>query len=361
MSQQVKNKSEKIGEISTIYKRGKTWWLNAQYGGKQVRKSLKTRNKKQARAKAILLERELLQEPTAPKVPLIPVTIETAADDLIRSCEAEELRPKTITKYRQVLDTVTSFAEDNDIDDLTQLDPKFVDRYKQYRKGQEAKPKTIHNEVGIIRRLLHFAKTRRMIAEDPLEGLRLPKPKTGIQPCWSKSDIEKILENAFPGHQAIFTLLAETGMRIGELMWLTWEDIDMEQNLIHIRPKDNWTTKTGNVRAIPMSARTREIILAQEKNHRWVFTARASIKYPKGDHQVSERRLLESLKRTLKKTGLDGHLHTFRHSFISRAIVEGIPEAVIRDWVGHVDRKTLQHYTHIADQASQAAMKKLNP
>ena len=327
--------------------------------GRQIRKSHKTRSKKQARARAILWERELPQEPTAKKVPLVPVTIKRASDDLIRSCEAEELRPKTITKYRQVLDTVTCFAGDNGIDDLTQLDPKFVDRYKQHRKRQEAKPKTIHNEISIIRRLLRFAKTRRMIAEDPLEGLRLPRPKTGTQPCWSDDEIEKILQNVFPGHRAVFTLLAETGMRIGELKWLTWEDIDREQNLIHIRPKDDWTTKTGNVRAIPMSAPARKIILAQEKKHRWVFTARASKKYPKGDHQVSERRLLESLKRTLKKTGLTGHLHTFRHSFISRAIIAGIPEAVIRDWVGHVDRKTLQHYTHIANQASQVAMQKL--
>ncbi len=57
--------------------------------------------------------------------------------------------------------------------------------------------------------------------------------------------------------------------------------------------------------------------------------------------------------------GLSGHLHTFRHTFISRALVSGIPEAIVRDWVGHVDRDILKLYTHIASIESQDAMTKL--
>ncbi len=212
----------------------------------------------------------------------------------------------------------------------------------------------------MIRRLLLFAKTRRMIEEDPLEGLRLTEPKTEPQPFWNQDEVDQILKASSPVHRSAFTFLAETGMRIGELQWLTWDDVDLKLGLIHIRPKEGWTTKTGNVRSIPMSERAREILQEQSRQSRWVFTARASPSYPQGDHQVSERRLLKSLKRTLEKLKLKGHLHTFRHSFISRAIVKGVPEAVIRIWVGHVDHKTLQHYTHIADQESQDAMERLN-
>jgi site-specific recombinase XerD len=77
------------------------------------------------------------------------------------------------------------------------------------------------------------------------------------------------------------------------------------------------------------------------------------------DRQISERRLLLSLKRFLKQLGLKGHLHTFRHSFISHALIQGIPEAIVRQWVGHVDRDVMKLYTHIADAASQAAMQRL--
>jgi integrase len=110
---------------------------------------------------------------------------------------------------------------------------------------------------------------------------------------------------------------------------------------------------------VPMTPRVSELLKNLPRNHRWVLTASPSAKYPKGGNQISERRLLKSLKRVLTKLGLKGHLHTFRHSFISHALMAGVPEAVVRSWVGHVDRDILKLYTHIADADSQSAMKRL--
>ena len=89
-----------------------------------------------------------------------------------------------------------------------------------------------------------------------------------------------------------------------------------------------------------------------------MITSPPSTRYPLGDHRVSGRRLLRALKRVLGRLGLPGHLHTFRHAFISKSLMAGIPEAVVRDWVGHVDRDILRLYTHIASAASQEAMRR---
>jgi hypothetical protein len=62
----------------------------------------------------------------------------------------------------------------------------------------------------------------------------------------------------------------------------------------------------------------------------------------------------------LSALGLTGHLHTFRHAFISRSLAAGIPEAVVREWVGHVDRDVLRLYTHIVSATSQEAMRRLS-
>jgi hypothetical protein len=58
---------------------------------------------------------------------------------------------------------------------------------------------------------------------------------------------------------------------------------------------------------------------------------------------------------------LPGHLHTFRHSFISHALTSGVPPAIVRTWVGHVDEEIMKVYTHIADRQSRAAMDKMLP
>jgi integrase len=69
--------------------------------------------------------------------------------------------------------------------------------------------------------------------------------------------------------------------------------------------------------------------------------------------------LLKMAKRLLKRLNMPGHLHAFRHSFISNGLTKGIPEALVRSWVGHVDPDVMKLYTHIADEASQAAMQRL--
>ena len=169
------------------------------------------------------------------------------------------------------------------------------------------------------------------------------------------TQIEQILAATDEPQRSQLRLLAETGMRVGELKWLTWDDTDFQNNVIHVQAKDDWQPKTGDVRAIPLSAKARDVLKQLPRDHRWVVTAQPSGKYPAGDRQISERRLLAYLKRL----GLPGHLHTFRHAFISHALTSGVPEAIVRQWVGHVDRDVMQRYTHIADAASQAAMQRL--
>ncbi len=76
--------------------------------------------------------------------------------------------------------------------------------------------------------------------------------------------------------------------------------------------------------------------------------------------QLTRNALLKRLKRVLKKLKLKGHVHTFRHSFISFCVVRKTPEALLRTWVGHVDAKILRRYTHVHCSQSQEAMLSLS-
>lgn len=111
---------------------------------------------------------------------------------------------------------------------------------------------------------------------------------------------------------------------------------------------------------MPINDRLFEVLRALPRKSRWVFTARVTTRHPESGRQISERRLLQYLKRALKPLGLTGHLHTFRHSFISFAAYEGVSERVLRRWIGHVDREILDWYFHLADPQSQEAMRRLS-
>lgn len=335
--------------------RGKTWWASYQLDGRQQRESLKTSSLKEARRKALIIDVDLQQGQRTAPVP--QVAISTAITEYLQYLKVEERADKTLDKYEHVWETMLEAARQRRIVNLSQLSLRFIDHYRSLRKKTGKAPLTIHNETTIIRQMVNFALSRRMLAKDPLEGLKNPKPRPTKQPCWSPEEIERILAAAKEPQASIYLLLADTGMRIGEVQWLTWNDVDFEQGLIHIQAKEGWKPKTGDARQINVTPRVRVMLELRSRKTPWVFCAARSTKYPLGDQQISERRLLRSLKRLLKRIGLPtaGKLHTFRHSFISKALAANIPSATVRSWVGHVSEKILAMYTHVhASQAHQA-------
>ena len=111
-----------------------------------------------------------------------------------------------------------------------------------------------------------------------------------------------------------------------------------------------------------MTSRVAALLEQHVRNLRqddWVFTAQVTTRYPKIGRRLDGRRLLAALKRVTKRLALPGHIHTFRHTFVSVAVTQNIPEAVIRRWVGHVDPAILRYYTHINDTTSHQEMQRL--
>lgn len=352
--------SVKVGEVVSIYQRGKRWYANYQFEGKQCRESLQTCSQKQARVKALLLEAEILEGRHAKKVKA--PTIGLAFTEYLAHLRTESKAAKTLQKVELVQRRVLDLAARRKAKSLLDLNLAFVDAYRAeavQRKVKPAEPKTLLNETVIIRQLVNFALSRNMITSDPLRGLKLKKVKSKPQPCWTLDEVDLILATAKPPHKLALTLLAETGMRVGELKWLTWDDVDFEHGFLHIRTKPGWKPKTGDQRVVPMFPVVRALLQQLPRRFHWVLTSAPSKRYPAGDHQISERRLLQYLKGVLKRLKLRGHLHTFRHSFISNSLIDGAPEAVLRAWVGQLDPEVMKLYTHIADSASQAAMQRL--
>ena len=349
--------SERVGERVRLYRRGATWYCNFQFGNRQCRESLRTASKKEARRRAARIDVQLTAGEWGPAVEAC--TVRQAADAYVSYLEAEGRAAKTMAKYRHVLGRVAALADARSVRDVAGLDLPFLDAYRKARVGDGAAEKTRYTECVILRQLIRFAVSRNLLAADPQKGAKLRKPKPTEQPCWTAGEVRTILAAA-PGElRPALTLLAETGMRYGELAWLTWADIDASANVFHVRPKPGWKPKSGDRRAVPISPAARAVLDALPRDFAWVVAMPPSTACSEVGRQWTERRLLVGLKRVLESVGLVGKLHTFRHSFISNALLMGTAVAVVREWVGHVDPHVIDLYTHVHDAASQAAMKKL--
>ena len=116
---------EPVGERVRIFARSGRWYANYQHDGRQVRRSLKTTSKKEARRKALLIEQERLtgdhkrqrRSPSRSEV----------ADQYIAHLRSEGRAEKTIRKYQFCFKLLLEIAKRRNITRISQLDVRVVD------------------------------------------------------------------------------------------------------------------------------------------------------------------------------------------------------------------------------------------
>ena len=118
--------------------------------------------------------------------------------------------------------------------------------------------------------------------------------------------------------------------------------------------------KHGRSRVFPMHDRVRAVLDRLPQDHRWVFTGRPSRKYPAGGRRIWESHILDRLRKILDVLKIEGHLHTFRHFFISHCANHGVPPFQLIKWVGHADVGMVMNYYALHDEESKWTMKKLS-
>lgn len=186
---------------------------------------------------------------------------------------------KAKKKYQGIFDCLLKFTEYRQVRTIDLLNLKLIDAYRSSWVQAGIGPKTLYNETVIVRQLVNFTLSRGSIHKDPLKGLRLKQPTPTPQPCWTPEEVKRILTASAEPERRKFMTLADTGMRVGELRFLSWGDVDFDNNLLRVRPKDDWQPKSGDQRSIPMTSRVRALLESLPRFGRWVFTAARSGKY----------------------------------------------------------------------------------
>ena len=120
------------------------------------------------------------------------------------------------------------------------------------RAGTERAPKTIHNILTLLGSMLRYAEELRWLDQVP----RIRKPR--IRLCdadyrWLKTDddIQTFLFAARARREELFVFYAvalKTGMRLGELLGLTWHHVDLDRRRITVERSYDNPTKNGEVR-----------------------------------------------------------------------------------------------------------------
>jgi integrase len=188
-------------------------------------------------------------------------------------------------------------------------------------------------------------------------------------PFFTRDEATRIIEAAKEPYKTLFAVAWATGMRAGEILALTRDDLDFERKTIRVNKTSDDKTreirqpKTKNsVALLPMPSAL-EARLCDYLEHAWkpnsqelLFPNRACTRPRKRESVVQY-----ALKPLLRKLGIDDRagLHAFRHGLATELAEASVPITVLQTQMRHADVKTtLRVYAHIIPQSQREAMER---
>jgi integrase len=206
-------------------------------------------------------------------------------------------------------------------------------RLQAFVSSCQCSAKTIRNLVATLRMMWNSARAWGYVAHNPFDGLVLPKRGLLNTFALSLEEIRRIVEAANEPHKTFYVILAETGIRGGEICGLRVADLDLERNVIYVK-QSVWqgqiqTVKSckGN-RRFPISSELAEHLREFLQNWRpnaagLLFVTRNGTPW---DHGLVRKRKFHPL---LKKLGIQQcGFHAFRHGNATLLDRIGAPMAV---------------------------------
>jgi len=253
-------------------------WIN----GKENRKSLGHRDWKLARKQAKELVAALMADEVAAVGGTITLTVLFAL--YLESEHFKAKKPLTQMQDRQNLERVIRIIGPNRL--IDSLGEEDVLRYGRVRAGERVAtvaPRTLAKELTTLRTLLNWGTRqkdqhgRKLVRENPLAGVKLPKEQNPRRPIASREDFDALMAVADGVHRllpAALVLAEATGRRISAIRQLQWADVSLERGSIRWRADND---KMGLDRVIPMSERVEVALRAirpqDAQDTDWVFPA----------------------------------------------------------------------------------------
>ena len=222
------------------------------------------------------------------------------------------------------------------------------------------KPVTVNNYRRALSTLFRWLEAQDVRSGDPTQAVRLPKVTQKHARYLSPEDVDLICAEIEQGSTAskhaakgtgqwlapIVRANVYLGLRASEVVNLRWEDVDLDRGRLTVRCTDEFTTKAGKDRTIPIPGPAREVVEGLSRSSRYVFPSHSGRRL--GRVYMSRR-----FKHFARAAGLPEYVnfHTTRHTCASWLAERGASIEAIRLFLGHSSVTVTQRYMHLAPDA----------
>ena len=224
-------------------------------------------------------------------------------------------------------------------------------------KLKNVKNKTKSRKIFALKRFYRFLISERIIKNNPMKQIDIPKSEDTLSITLSADQIKKILKfvskktNDYKGIRSnlIIELLYSTGVRVSELISIKTNNIDLQKKKILIDPPEKG--KSRKERIVFFAEQTKEVIEKylefrkinfKEKDSPWLFPSNNINDF------LTRRRVLQIMHNLADKIKIDKNLmhpHSFRHAFGNHLLNSGADIRVVQKLLGHSSIITTQKYT----------------
>lgn len=249
--------------------------------------------------------------------------------------------------------------------ELREIVPEMVQRWVT---AHPAEPKTVRNIVVTMQTMWKTAKAWGYVKHDPFAGLKMPTVSKGNTYHFSVEETLGIIEKAQGRWKVFFRVLAETGIRPGELAGLRISDVGPRSISISqsVWQGNIQTPKTKNaVRSFAISASLGQAIQSEiyRKLDKQKLTDSGKLLFPSETGRplsmdnFRHRVLGPILKELGIKPPMRCGLYAFRHMNLTTMSRNGVPLKTIQKRAGHAAGSdvTMTHYIHSVDADDTAA------
>jgi integrase len=320
----------------SVYKRGDkgVFYMNFIKNGVRVNKSTGKYNKRDAKQVEAIERQKIIDE--------VNLTPQQRASKVLLSEVVQELYD---VRWKYNKDAVNSLARaervvqivgDMPIADVNQ---DTVRKLMLHLQGRGNKPATVNRTLEVLKTMLKYKKLE-------WDYIKLAKVPVGRIRVISKDEEQAVIDlfrdTNHPKARSFYydmadlvVCLVDTGMRLGEMLKLKYDDVGFDTNLISI-----WVNKGGRPRSIPMTKRVRAIM-----------EARKAIDGKKPFHLTNDM-AITAWQWVRREMGLQNDRefvqHALRHTCASRLLFKGVDLVTIKEWLGHADIQTTMRYAHMA-------------
>lgn len=226
---------------------------------------------------------------------------------------------------------------------------------------------SIARRMASLRSFFRFAQREGHVSANPAKPLRNPRPERVLPHCLSTEEIQRLLEAPSSRRplglrdRAILETMYSAGLRVGELIALRDQDLDLEAGLARVRGKGR-KERLAHLGSYALKA-LRQWLSVRQLATPDAAGGAAPVFTNRFGRRLTTRSVGRMLEKLLAQTGLDKRTtpHTLRHSFATHLLDRGADIRSVQELLGHKSLVTTQIYTHVSTAGLRAAYERAHP